>query len=107
MSSMGRRDLIMLLGGAAAWPRGEWAQQERKLPTHRILRGCVCDRSAGQSTMSGVKVGALFSDYTPTRLGSRYSSWEYGRPDRRVQFAIEAAECEAPQLRPFSGFPPA
>jgi putative tryptophan/tyrosine transport system substrate-binding protein len=82
---MRRREVIALLGGAAAWPLGVRAQQRGKLP----LVGVLVSASAPHPFADAFKRGLQSLGYLEGRniaLEFRYSE---GRSERASQIAIE------------------
>src|SRR5262245_35258610 len=88
VSSMGRRDFVALLGGAAAaWPVAAHSQQPEKLPTIGFL-------GPGNATTAGAWVVAFAQrlrelGWIEDRTIKIDLRWAEGRPDRSAEIATE------------------
>jgi len=77
---MKRREFIMLLGSAAAWPIAAWAQQPAKLPTI----GFISTRTSGDSAavIAAFHQGlnqAGYSDWQDVAIEYRWAEGQYDR----------------------------
>jgi hypothetical protein len=66
-----RRDFIMLLGGAAAWPLAARAQQSERMRRIGVLLYLVAGDAEGQARLAGANRGALMSFETSTGVRLR------------------------------------
>jgi len=81
-----RREFIILLGGAAAWPLAARAQQ-RKLPTIGYLHQSTAAVSSQETTVFWQRLRELgWIDSRTVAIESRYAE---GRSERLAQFAAE------------------
>jgi len=85
---MRRRDLITLLGGAAAWPLAARAQQAA-LP----VIGWISSRSPGESDylVAAFRQGLKETGYTESQNVSLEFRWAEGHYDRLSAYAVEFA----------------
>jgi ABC-type uncharacterized transport system substrate-binding protein len=78
---MRRRDLIILLGGAAAWPLATWAQQDVRMRRVGVLLGTAEDDPVGQTRLEGFRqaLAALgWSEGRNVRFEVRWSGGDLG-----------------------------
>src|SRR5712691_3737170 len=85
---MRRRDLITLLGGAAAWPLAARAQQP---PMRRIgvLTPYAADDREGQARVAALQQGLAEFGWTDGRNARIDKRWGAGDPARYRQHAAE------------------
>src|SRR3974390_2160800 len=82
---MRRRDLIALLGGAAAWPLAARAQQSRKLPLVGVLVSASPPHPLADAFWRGLHALG-YSEGQNIKVEFRYTD---GRSDRAAEYAEE------------------
>src|SRR5215471_7347715 len=87
MSDMRRRDFIIALGGAAAWPVAARAQQSGKLPTIGFL-GTTTPSAWSQWVAAFVQRLRDFGWIEGRTIAVEYR-WAEGRDERFVEIAAE------------------
>src|SRR4051794_26935774 len=92
-----RRQFITLLGGAAAWPRGAWAQQGERQRSIGVLNSLSSNDSAGHSRIAAFMQGLQQSGWTVGRNLRIESRWAGSRADDFRKYAAELIEV-APDL---------
>ena len=85
--TIGRRELLAALGGAAAWPVAAWAQQPGKVPTIGLLGSGT---AAAQSQWTAAFVTRLREvGWTERRNIAIEYRWADGRSERFAEIADE------------------
>src|SRR5262249_10835444 len=87
MSGMGRREFVVLLGGAAAWPIAARAQQSGKLPTIGFL-GQSTRSAASEWTAAFVQRLRELGRIEGRNVAIEYR-WAEGREERFAEIAAE------------------
>jgi putative tryptophan/tyrosine transport system substrate-binding protein len=87
MPERNRREVIAVLGGAAAWPFAARAQQPPKVPTIGYLSGAT---PAAEGQRGAVFVQRLRElGWSDNRTVAIQSRWAEGRPERFAEIAVE------------------
>jgi putative ABC transport system substrate-binding protein len=89
---MNRRDLMMLIGGAAAWPVGTRAQQLSKLPTVGFLGGDALNWAPWTDAFAQ-RMREL--GWTENRTVAVEYRWVEGRPERYAEMAPDFVRLKA------------
>jgi putative ABC transport system substrate-binding protein len=89
MGGMRRRDVLGLLGGAAAWPVAARAQQRERVPRIGVLIGTAANDPIGQARMAAFLQGLGQLDWMVGRNVRMDIRWTEADPDQARGYAAE------------------
>jgi len=84
-----RREFIMLLGGAAAWPLAAHAQQSERMRRIGVLQSLAADDPEGQARLAAFAQGLQQSGWTIGRNVQIDTRWAAGDAERFRRYAAE------------------
>src|SRR5215472_2105610 len=84
-----RREFIMLLGGAAAWPLAAHAQQSERMRRIGVLQSLAADDPEGQARLAAFAQGLQQSVWTFGRNVQIDTRWAAGDAERFRRYAAE------------------
>ena len=84
-----RRDIITLLGGAAAWPLAARAQQRERMRRIGVLMNLAADDPEASSRLTAFVQGLQQSGWTDGRNARVDIRWGAGNPDLFRRYAME------------------
>jgi putative ABC transport system substrate-binding protein len=88
---MRRREIIMLLGGAAAWPLAARAQQSERMRRIGVLMNTAADDPIGQTRIAAFLQGLQQLGWSVGRNLQIDTRWPVGDADRIRRYAAELA----------------
>jgi putative tryptophan/tyrosine transport system substrate-binding protein len=90
MPGLRRRELIALLGGAAAaWPFAAGAQQPERIPRIGVLVGTAAEDTVGQARVSAFRQGLRQLGWIADRNVRIETRWTGAHPDHSRKYAAE------------------
>jgi putative ABC transport system substrate-binding protein len=89
MLGIRRRDIITLLGSAAAWPIAARAQQRQRTPRIGVLMNLAADDPSSLARVSALVLGLQALGWTVGRNVQIEYRWSAGDPDHVRQNAVD------------------
>ncbi|MFL5041341.1 MAG: ABC transporter substrate-binding protein, partial [Xanthobacteraceae bacterium] len=86
---MRRREFIVLIGSATAWPLGARAQQRERVRRIGVLNSLAADDPEGQARLKAFQQGLQQLGWTDGRNVQIDVRWPAGNPDRIRSYAAE------------------
>jgi putative ABC transport system substrate-binding protein len=87
--TIGRRELLAALGGAAAWPLAAWAQRRDRMRRVGVLMHLAADDPEGQSRVAAFLQGLQEAGWAVGRNVNIDVRWAAGEADRFRKYAME------------------
>src|SRR6266536_1073456 len=92
LDQLRRREFILSLGGAAAWPLAARAQQRERMRRVGVLMHLAADDPEGQSRVAAFLQGLQEAGWAVGRNVNIDVRWAAGEADRYRRYAMEIVE---------------